>query len=519
MAVIGKIIKKGIELRESLEQSYTNPFDLQKRELLKLLISARETLFGQHNRFSELLKAFRHTNERRFISSFRDHIPIQSYDSIFENWWLKSREGINNVCWPGKVKYFALSSGTSGDSSKYIPVTNDMLRSIKRASVRQLLTLSHYDLPPEAFNKGVLMLGGSTKLKKIRSFYDADLSGITASNIPFWFQQFYKPGRKISRFEDWGSKLDKITEKAWKWDIGFVVGVPAWIQILIEKIVETYHLKNIHEIWPNLNVFVHGGVAMEPYQKSFNRLLGREIKYIETYLASEGFLAFQSRPETNSMKLVLNNGIFYEFIPFNEKNFDQDGNPTSDAETLLIDEVEENADYAILISTCSGAWRYLIGDVVRFTSVKESEIVITGRTKHFLSLCGEHLSVDNMNKAIQMVEDELEIYIKEFTVTGVPEGTRFSHKWFIGCDSSTRDDIICKKLDEKLKMLNDDYRTERDYALKNVYVTKLPVENFYTWMRINGKEGGQNKFPRVIKGQKCLDWENFLKEQLNSLSI
>ena len=360
--------------------------------------------------------------------------------------------------------------------------------------------------------RGVLMLGGSTKLKKMESFYDADLSGITCSTIPFWFQHFYKPGKKISQFENWGEKLASITDKAPEWDIGFVAGVPAWIQMLMEKIIERYGLSHIHEIWPNFQVYVHGGVSFEPYQSSFNRLLGKEISFIETYLASEGFLAFQSSPGNSNMKLVLNNGIFYEFIPFNEQYFDEDGNPKMNISTFLIDEVQEGVDYAILISTCAGAWRYLIGDVIRFTSVEECEIVIIGRTKHFLSLCGEHLSVDNMNKAIRMVENELGIDIKEFTVAGNPDQHGFCHTWYVGCDNEIEDRIIRDKIDEKLQLLNDDYRTERAYALKEIYLQKLPVSSFYEWMRLNGKEGGQHKFPRVIKDKKYLSWQRFLDE-------
>ena len=390
MAFIGKLIKKGLELRESLEQDYAHPFELQKSELLKLMIQARDTSLGYQYGFSKILNEFGNSNKRKFLESFQSQVPIHDYDSIFGDWWSKIRLGQKNVAWPGKVKYFAMSSGTSGDSSKYIPVTKDMLKAIHKTSVRQLLTLSHYDLEPEQFTRGVLMLGGSTRLRKMQSFYDADLSGITASKIPFWFQHFYKPGKKISQFDDWGEKLESITRKASEWDIGFIVGVPAWIQILMEKIIDHYNLKNIHEIWPNLGVYVHGGVSFEPYQFSFNKLLGKEIKYIETYLASEGFLAYQSRPDTNSMKLVLNNGLFYEFIPFDNENFDSDGNLRSHIKTYVIDEVEEGKEYAVLITTCAGAWRYLIGDVVKFTSVNQCEIIITGRTKHFLSLCGEH---------------------------------------------------------------------------------------------------------------------------------
>jgi hypothetical protein len=251
-------------------------------------------------------------------------------------------------------------------------------------------------------------------------------------------------------------------------------------------------------------------VSLDPYRKSFEKLLGRPIEYIETYLASEGFIAYQALPKRKSMRLVLNNGIFYEFVPFNEQNFYPTGEMKPNAETLLIDQVQEGTDYALLLSTCAGAWRYLIGDVIRFTSLEESEIVITGRTKHFLSLCGEHLSVDNMNKAIEMVSSELNVEINEFTVSGVPHGSLFAHHWFVGTDHKVDADKLRDRLDFHLKDLNDDYAVERTAALREVVVDVLPVEKFYGWLKSKGKQGGQNKFPRVMNKTQLEDWKKFL---------
>jgi hypothetical protein len=294
-----------------------------------------------------------------------------------------------------------------------------------------------------------------------------------------------------------------------------IVGVPAWMQILLERIIERYGVKNIHEIWPNLEAFVHGGVSFEPYKKGFEKLLGRPVHYIETYLASEGFLAFQLEPNKPSMRLVLNNGIFYEFVPFNDKNFDQDGVIIETPETLMVDEVEEGKDYALLISTCAGAWRYQIGDTIKFVDKQNSEIIITGRTKHFLSLCGEHLSVDNMNRAVESASKEFNIGIKEFTVIGVPDGSLFSHHWFIGTDEQVDNEALVKRIDELLKELNDDYAVERKHALKNVVLDILPTAIFYDWMKSEGKEGGQSKFPRVLKKEKMTSWLSFIANTSN----
>jgi hypothetical protein len=509
MAILGTLLKKGIKLRESLDQEYSSPSELQKNELRELLIAAAATEFGKYYNFPAILEHFR-KGHKNFYQAYKSSVPIHDYNKIYKDWWQLSLKGVKNIAWPGRIKYFALSSGTSEASSKHIPVTKEMTKAIQRTSVRQILSLSKYDLPPEVFESGILMIGGSTHLNKKGSYFEGDLSGIQAARLPFWFQHFYKPGKKIAKTRHWDSKLDEITQKAQEWDIGIVVGVPAWIQILIEKIIAYYKVKTIHDIWPNLMVYVHGGVSFDPYRKGFEKLLGRPIYFIETYLASEGFIAYQALPKRKSMRLVLNNGIFYEFVPFDDRNFTASGEIKPDAETLMIDEVEEGRDYAILLSTCAGAWRYLIGDVIKFVSVEESEIVITGRTKHFLSLCGEHLSVDNMNKAVELVSNEMNIDIKEFTVAGIPHGSLFAHHWFLGTDNKVDKKLLKERLDFHLKELNDDYAVERSAALQEVLVDVVPARRFYEWMEIKGKIGGQNKFPRVMKKTQLDDWQAFL---------
>lgn len=509
MAILGTLLKKGIKLRENLEQEYTSPIELQKKELKELMITANQTEFGKYYDFQRILEHFR-KGHKDFYTAYKESVPIHDYNKIYKDWWQLALKGAKNICWPGRVKYFALSSGTSEASSKHIPVTKEMTKAIQRTSVRQIISLSKYDLPPEVFEAGILMIGGSTHLNKKGSYFEGDLSGIQAARLPFWFQHFYKPGKKIASNRNWENKLDEIVKNAKAWDIGIVVGVPAWIQILLERILEYHKINHIHEIWPNLLIYVHGGVSMDPYRKGFEKLLGRPIYYIETYLASEGFIAYQALPKRKSMRLVLNNGIFYEFIPFDEKNFLPSGEIKPDAETLLIDEVEEGKEYALLLSTCAGAWRYLIGDVIKFVSLEESEIIITGRTKHFLSLCGEHLSVDNMNKAIELVSNELNITIPEFAVAGIPHQTLFAHRWFIGTDDPVDAIKLKERIDHHLKVLNDDYAVERSAALRDVFVDVLPLNKFYQWMESKGKVGGQNKFPRVMKNAQLEEWIKFI---------
>jgi hypothetical protein len=484
----------------------SSPRRLQLKVLRKLLRKSRFTEFGQKYLFDEILLS------RHLYRGFQREVPTYNYSKIFHEWWYRALDGKPDVCWPGIIKFFALSSGTSDSSSKYIPITKELIRANTLTSIRQLISLATYNnVPKSSVGKGWLMLGGSTHLQKSATYYAGDLSGIQAKNIPFWFQGMYKPGKKIAKNPDWSKKLDEIVEKAPEWDIAFLVGVPAWVQLCMEKVIERYNLKNIHEIWPNLAFYVHGGVALEPYKKGFNKLLGKPITFIETYLASEGFLAYQNRQDAKGMKLALNSNIFFEFVPFDYKNFDSEGNMVDDPEALMIHEVEENKNYAILISTNAGTWRYLIGDTIQFVDVSKSEIIITGRTKHFLSLVGEHLSVDNMNKAIQLVSEELNISIGEFTVAGVPYGNFFAHHWFISTDDKVNSEHLKILIDEKLKELNDDYEVERKHALKEVFVDVLSESTFMNFMEAKGKVGGQHKFPRVLKGKMLEDWHKFLK--------
>jgi hypothetical protein len=493
----------------ALRLTDNDPRSQQLRVLKKLLKKAQFTAFGQQYRFDDILLS-KHPGKK-----FQELVPVHDYNKIHEEWWQKTLDGVPDVTWPGKIKYYALSSGTSEAASKYIPVTKDMLRSNRINYIRQLISLISYEkLPRNAVTKGFLMLGGATDLQKGKAgWYAGDLSGILMKNRPFWFQTFYKPGGRIAKIKDWNEKLNEIVEKAPDWDIGYIVGVPAWCQMCMEMIVEHYKVDTIHDIWPNLGFFVHGGVAFEPYKKGFEKLLDKPIVYIENYLSSEGFIGYRDREHAKGMKLILNNNIFMEFVPFNDKNFDADGKMVEKPEALMIHEVEEGKDYALLMSTNAGAWRYLIGDTVRFVNLERNEVVITGRTKHFLSLVGEHLSVDNMNKAIQVVSEELNISIPEYTVVGFPYQNFFAHKWYVACNDGVDENLLRDKIDKYLCQINDDYAVERTSALKDIFLQKLPESYFMKFLETKGKLGSQHKFPRVLKGKMLQDWNDFLASQ------
>jgi hypothetical protein len=479
------------------------PIQQQTRTLKRLLRRAKDTEFGKAYRFNKIL------NSDDVLVTYQRFVPIYDYDSMFEKWWHKTLEGEEDVTWPGVINKFALSSGTSGSPSKYLPVSRSLLRKIRRASLKQIQYLNNFGFSRDFFETSILGVGGSTSLSKTDKRKEGDLSGIINANLPAFMNVIYKPEKEITDIKDWDKKIEKMVEQAPNWNIGIIAGIPSWIQILLEKIIDRYNLTSIHEIWPEFNVLVHGGVAFGPYKENFEKLLGKKIEYMETYLASEGFMAISSGNGT-PLKLMLNNGIFFEFIPFNEDNFNQDSELVSYPEIVAIDKVEEYKNYAIVLSTCAGSWRYILGDTIQFVNKEECEIIITGRTNHYLTVCGEHLSVDNMNKALELTCSEMNIKIPEFTVTAFAYENLFAHKWYVGSDDSFDKEDFKLKLDAHLCKLNDDYATERTSALKEIFIEHIPINKFYGFLDYIGKKGAQIKFPRVIKGELNIKWENYL---------
>jgi hypothetical protein len=506
--VLRRLLDRTRNMRVNVNIPRGSVREIQLRQLKKLLTKAKDTSYGKAHGFSEFLKT------KELYPSFVSKVPVSEYLDMLP-WWERCRNGEPHVTWPGVIEYFALSSGTSDGSSKYIPVSQDMLRSIRRASLRQVLAIARTDIPKDHIAKQWLMIGGSTSLKYNGIFYSGDLSGITTGQIPFPFQRISKPDPAIRSSKNWQEKIHKITLEAKNWDVGLIAGVPAWVQLLFENIIAHYNLNNIHDLWPNLEAYVHGGVSIKPYKQSIDALCGRPIKYFETYLASEGFIGFQSRLDSNGgMRMLIRNGIFYEFIPFNEENFTPQGDMKKHPRAIPIWEVKEGQEYALLLSTNAGAWRYLIGDTVQFTNIEKNEVIITGRTKHYISLCGEHLSVDNMNQALALTSEDLGVVFREFTMAGIPHEGLFAHQWYIACDNESVNPMQVRNLlDQHLKKLNDDYAVEREHALKDVKVELVPSSWFLEFLRSKGKEGGQNKFPRVLKNDQLSDWQAFLKRK------
>ncbi|GHC62942.1 GH3 family domain-containing protein [Ulvibacter litoralis] len=504
MALLGSIIKRAIDLRDSIV-SETSPVEAQKEVLKQMLDTAKDTSFGKYYGFKYILEA------ENVQKAFSEAIPFHDYTKMKVDWWDRVIDGMEDITWPGKPSYFALSSGTTGKTSKRIPVTDDMINAIRTSGIKQVGALSNFDLPPNFFEKEIMMLGSSTDLNERGEFLEGEISGITASNIPFWFQGYYKPGVEISRIDDWDERVQTIAERAKEWDIGALSGIPSWMELMMKKVIEFHKVDTIHDVWPNLQVYTSGGVAFQPYEKSFKQILSKPITVIDTYLASEGFLAFQQRPDTTSMKLVTDNGIYFEFVPFKPDYILEDGSIHQDAEVLTLSEVKENIDYVLIISTVSGAWRYLIGDTIAFTDVEKAEIIITGRTKFFLNVVGSQLSVNKMDSALRELEQQFDIEIPEFTVAAVEIDNEFYHCWYLGTEASIDNEKLSEALDNALKEANKNYKVARSKALKGVKVTAVAPSVFYEWNAANKKKGGQVKMERVMKAEKFEEWETFVK--------
>ncbi|MAP80670.1 MAG: GH3 auxin-responsive promoter [Aequorivita sp.] len=508
MAILGSIIKAAIDLRGAIV-SEKSPVEAQKEVLKNHLEKAKGTAFGKYYGFDKILEA------ENIQKAFAEAVPYFDYHEMEQAWWQQTQEGLADITWPGSPKYFARSSGTTGKSSKKIPVTEDMIEAIRTTGIKQVGALTNFEIPSDFFEKEIMMLGSSTDLEEQDQFLEGEISGISASNIPFWFRGYYKPGEEIAQMDDWDKKVETIAKNARQWDIGALSGIPSWMELMMKEVIAYHNANNIHEIWPNLQVYTSGGVAFQPYEKSFNQLLAHPITVIDTYLASEGFLAFQNRPDTTAMKLVTDNGIYFEFVPFKPEYINEDGSLSQKAPALTIAEVEENVDYVLIISTVSGAWRYLIGDTIAFTDVQKAEIKITGRTKFFLNVVGSQLSVNKMEVALREMESKFDIKIPEFTLAAVKINDEFYHHWYLGTEAQTNSEKIAEALDNALKEANKNYAVARSKALKGVKVTTVNPNVFHEWNAKNKKKGGQVKMEKVMDKEKFSEWEAFVKSEIS----
>ena len=502
MPLIGRFLKQTTALSYRKNAKKTQGYKEQVKVLQYLLSKSKTTKFGLAHNFSGIL------NED-IVHAYQRAVPIMDYDSFYRKWLKYSILGEKDNTWRGRIKYYALSSGTTGSPSKRIPVTSEMIRSFQKSSIRQLSILHNLDLPQSFYSTSVLTVGGSTKLIYKETHVEGDLSGILKKHTSFIATPFTKPGARISGVKDWNKKLDLMVEKAPKWDIGIIAGIPSWCIMLLERIIERYKLDSIHDIWPNLYVYVHGGVFMDPYITRLNQLVNRELDLLDTYLASEGYFAYQEDPSNKGMKLLLNHGIFFEFVPFTTEHFDEHGTIKASASAYTIEQVQEGVDYALVISTNAGLWRYLIGDLVRFTNAEENELVISGRIRQFLSLCGEHLSLENINEALLHTSSYFNVDFPEFTIYADSE--KQCHCWYLGTKQNIDDpEALIKFLDNKLREANDDYNSARKYSLKAPEMKIILPSVFYSYMAKEKKLGSQNKMPRVLNKKQSKTWLDFI---------
>lgn len=493
MTIIGKLVKTGIDLSQKLTFNLKSNSQQQSEELKNLLKTAKDTAFGKYYGFEQLLQ------EPNVVEAFKKTVPVFSYENMAERWW-GQQQLYPDITWPGKPHFFALSSGTTGKESKRLPITEEFLASMKAVGRSMIAALPEFDLPEELFESEILMLSSSADLQENeRGFSEGEISGINVSNFPDWYEAFYRPGKEIAAIADWDERVARIATEAPNWNIGAIAGIPSWILLMLKKVIEVNKLETIHDIWPNLTVFSSGGVAYETYRKDFDAICKKPLIVMDTYLASEGFIAFNSRPNTMAMELALHHGYFYEFIPFDGRGVDEMGNVLENPISLTIEEVEVGAEYVLILSSCAGAWRYMIGDVIKFESLDPPQIKITGRTKFFLNVVGSQLSEEKMDTAILSVAEKHGISINEYMVAAVKnEDDEYIHQWVLVADDQPDANTIAVDLDEALKEANKNYKVARSKALKGVKVSFLTKKGYTDYLDASKKKGGQVKTPKVM---------------------
>jgi hypothetical protein len=502
MALLGPIIKTALHIHDSIT-SGSNHVELQREALKSLLKKAKKTSFGLYYGFEDVLK------EGDLEQAFAEAVPFFDYHKMDEQWWSRTKEGKPNISWPGTPRFLARSSGTTGKKPKIIPVSDEMISAIKAAGTRQVSALTNFDLPAGIFESEVLALGSSTDLTEENGFVIGEISGISASQIPEFLESFYRPGKKISSIDDWDERVQKIAEEAKNWDIGMLSGIPSWLELMLKNVMHYNKVDSIHDIWPNLCVYTSGGVAFEPYRSSFEKLFSKPVQIVDTYLASEGFIACQQRPETDAMQLITDGGIYFEFVPFQEEYVKQDGSIVANSPVVTMADVEPDVDYVLIISTVSGAWRYSTGDTIKFINVEKAEIKITGRTKFFLNVIGSQLSVLKMETALLELQSNFDTIIKEFTVSAKKIDGDFYHVWYLATETNTTEKQLAEVLDKLLQEANKNYKVARSKALKGVLVNKVHPEIFTKWNNHNNKKGGQVKTEKVMDEEKFKKWEDF----------
>jgi hypothetical protein len=477
-----------------IEHWMSNPVAVQFELLQDLLASGQYTEIGRKYGFENIYT----------IESFKKAVPIHEYDDL-KPYIERCMQGEQNLLWNTPTNWFAKSSGTTSEKSKFIPISEESLEESHFQGAKDVLTL-YYNFNPDSdllTGKG-LVIGGSHQVSKINEEAQyGDLSAVLMQNTPFWGHWLRTPELSIALLDEWETKIEKLAETTIIENVTSISGVPTWTLVLIKRILEITGKQYLKEVWPNLELYIHGGVSFTPYREQFEKLIGAPINYIDLYNASEGFFAAQNNPSEEGMLLFLQHGIFYEFMPVEEYGKEK---PL----TLQLGEVETGKNYAVVISSNGGLWRYLIGDTIQFTSLAPYKIKVSGRIKHFINAFGEEVIVDNSDRAIAVASEKTGAIVKDYTAAPIyfSENGNGSHEWLIEFESEPSDlRLFTFELDNALKNVNSDYEAKRhkDIALRMPVVHSLKKGVFDEWLRSKGKLGGQHKVPRLSNDRKFLE--------------
>ncbi len=470
------------------------PVTAQRNVLQHLVTQAQYTEFGRKYIFSKLFT----------VRDFKKRIPIHEYDDL-KPYIERMMKGEENILWNTPINWFAKSSGTTSDKSKFIPISDESLKDIHFKGSKDVLTNYYKNFPDSDLLTGKsLVVGGSHQMHNLQEDIQyGDLSAVLMQNTPFWGHWIRTPELSIALLDEWESKIEQIASNTIHENVTSLAGVPTWTILLIKRILEISGKKTLKEVWPNLELYMHGGVSFTPYREQLNHLIGAPINYLETYNASEGFFAAQNMPDDDGMLLFTDHGIFYEFLPVEEY-----GKPN--AKTVGLKHVELHRNYALVISTNGGLWRYLVGDTVQFTSLRPFKIKVTGRLKHYMNAFGEEIIVDNADNAIAIASAKTGIIVNDYTAAPVyfSENNNGAHEWLIEFENSPANlKEFAFELDEALKSVNSDYEAKRykNIALSAPTVHSIKKGTFNEWLRKKGKLGGQHKVPRLSNERTMIE--------------
>ena len=472
----------------------SNPVDSQREVLQDLITSAQYTEFGRKYNFSRLCD----------VKDFKQSVPIHEYEEL-KPYIQRIMDGEQNILWNTPVSWFAKSSGTTSDKSKFIPVSEESLQDCHYQAAKDVLTF-YYNFNPDSdllTGKG-LVIGGSHNIHQVNDeAHYGDLSAVLLQNSPFWGHWIRTPDLSIALMDEWESKIEKLAETTIKENVTSISGVPTWTLVLFKRILEITGKSSIAEVWPSLELYIHGGVSFTPYREQFHKLIGKKINYLEMYNASEGFFAAQDAPGEEGMLLFVDHGVFMEFMLVDEYGKEH-------PETIGLEDVVKGKNYALIISTNGGLWRYLLGDTVQFTSVHPFKIKVSGRLKHYINAFGEEVIVDNSDKAIAMACEKTNAIVNDYTAAPVYFGdnNNGAHEWLIEFEKDPTDiNVFMKELDDALQQINSDYEAKRykDIALTKPVVQVLKKGVFTNWLKSKGKLGGQHKVPRLSNERKYLE--------------